>query len=247
MQKKTEEIKKLIHSIDFYTNEVISTLTVSKDSYRELISVALFKRCHSFCQSVDQTIHSGFSPSSKVLLRAAMESVFWLVAMSYDEEWALKFAYLDELSRLKNFNKMQNVKKEELKQTILQAFPDNFRDIIKQVIEKNGIKRITTEQVANAAKMNDWYTIVYSVLSATTHSSIRDIENLYITDEKKNIIGINTGPDFDQYESICIGICETMFYALLAIERIFKVGTAQFVKDSMDRLDHIVEKKLTIG
>lgn len=234
--------KDLMSSIDVFAKEVMDSLAVKKDNYQELSAAALFRRCHSFCQAIDMTIHKGFSPSSRVLLRAAMESVFWLVAISYDEKWALKYAYLDELSRLKNYNKLQRVENEDLKETIIKAFPENFKGQIKESIENNGIQRVSTEQVAKAAKMNDWYTIGYSVLSATTHSSIRDIENNYIVNEHKDIIGIKTGPDFDEYESTCVGACETMFYSLLAIERIFKVGTAKFVAGAMDKLDVIFPK-----
>ena len=232
----------LLHNIDEFSSEVLMKLSVNKSSYQELTASALYQRCYSFYKTIFLTVHQGFPSSAKVLLRSAMESMFWLVAISYDESWAEKYVFQDELARLKSYNKAKLITNDDLRKEVLKSFPNDFSDTLKQKIKEKSIQRISIEQVAKASKITDWYHTGYSVLSSSIHSSSRDIESNFIVNDDKDIVGIKVGPDFTDYDSICIGACETMFHSLLAVERTFHIPTAEFVGNSMDAMDIVFPK-----
>ena len=222
-------------------------LAVSPDDVQQVLAASLFARTLSTVQAAVLMIERGMPTQARILLRAAMDSVFNLVAVCLSAEYGQRFLAADQISRRKMFRKATMWHSPEL-QTVSQdtATDEKLAEINADIREANA-RDLTSEEAAKAAGLHDWYLTAYAVFSFAVHSNVRDLESHLVIGDKNKILGLKNEPDLSESDALLTTSAELLLKALRSVGQLFGVDAEHFYKDTYQELRQLHETRQADG
>jgi hypothetical protein len=211
-------------------------LNVHKHSLSETLSAVMYARTLTTYQGVLVLLERGMEQQAKMLLRCAFESLFPLVAISRDANFADRILVSEELERLKGLNKLIRYWE---RSGDPEGEIENARKLageIKTQLAKVDGKKLSIVDTAEAAGLVDWYDTVYSLLSNTVHSSIRSLEDHLHVDANGDVEAMKNEPSYEDAGKLLATGLESMLHALLAASAVFGGDVEEFVEGSSGRI-----------
>ena len=92
--------------------------------------------------------------------------------------------------------------------------------------------------------MHDWYLTAYSVLSATVHTKVKDLERYLVLNDKNEITEFRWGPDDQDVEEILMTLIQGMLTALNCARSLFEQKQESEVAAFQKRLNSLVKERL---
>jgi len=214
----------------------------NKDKQEVLVSTLYIRTLNNYQASI-LLAERGMMPQSRVIVRAMVEALFSLCAIAKSEKYADDFILEDQKNRLKYLNKFRQLhgglppdaNKEEV---------ELLEKQLKEEIRAGEIKEKSTEQWSKDAGMHDWYLTAYSVLSATVHSKVKDLERYLALNDKNEIVEFRWGPDDHDVEEILMTLIQGMLTALNCERSLFEQKQESEVSDFQERLNSLVKERL---
>jgi len=209
---------------------------------KELIVSCLFPRTMELFQGTYLLISRGMIPSSNVMLRALIETMFVLVAASKNDEALEAYILNDEVERLKAANKII----EDKTNTFSEVPIEDARRIkaeLKKKIEAQKIRKYKTEDFARKAGLHDWYLTVYAVTSQSVHAAVKDMEQYLDIDTNNVVKSIKFVPTDKGTTAILTTACNALNMALNAFLSVLGLDTA-ICNENATSLQPFMEKAL---
>jgi hypothetical protein len=178
---------------------------------RELTVSCLFPRTMELFQGTYLLISRGMIPSSNVLLRTLIETMFVLIAVAKDDDALDAYILNDEAERLKTANKVIHDK-----HGAILGIPIEDAERIKAEILEKQIKKWSVEEFARKAGLYDWYLTVYAFLCGPVHAGIKDLEQYLNLDEHNQVKSIEFVPTDKGTTTILATACNVQNMALHA-------------------------------
>jgi hypothetical protein len=178
---------------------------------RELTVSCLFPRTMELFQGTYLLISRGMIPSSNVILRTLIETMFVLVAITKDNDALDAYILNDEAERLKTANKVIHDK-----HSAILGIPIEDAERIKAEILAKQIKKWSVEDFAKKAELYDWYLTVYAFLCGPVHAGIKDLEQYLKLDENNKVESIEFVPTDKGTNAILTTACSAQNMALQA-------------------------------
>jgi hypothetical protein len=178
-------------------NEVCQTsmfeLKANSKDVQTVLTATLYSRVVTNYQSVIVLCERGMRAEARAMLRVMLETIFNLCAVAKDQQLAKDFVLEDQVQRLKFLNKFRTLHGGHLPPDVDPREIDQLDQELKADVVN--IKPRKTEQWAREAGLHEWYLTVYSVLSGSVHSKVRDLERYVVRDGEGNITNFQWGPD----------------------------------------------------
>lgn len=189
---------------------------------QKVISTILFSRILSHFQGVILLTERGMVTEARSLLRGMLDATFACVALSKHESLVEEFVNDDLWQRLKCLNSFRALPKAIKKQhrignTKLIKQAENLQ---KEIDEKQ-IKPLTTEYLAQKAEMLSHYNTLFVLLSSSTHSRVRDLEQHLGNEAIDKFDTLFWGPDVSGLNEVLFPACELLFIAAKGISNLF--------------------------
>jgi hypothetical protein len=112
---------------------------------------------------------------------------------------------------------------------------------IETEIKEGNIKKLPIVCWAEKAGLLDWYNSIYSTLSNTIHSNVRDLEHYLILNPQNQIREFNWGPDDTGTEDVFITSFQAIITCLSAVVEFFNQRQMDKIKSFQNRLDEITK------
>lgn len=177
--------------VNEFCQAAMSQFAVHNRVPQEVYTAALYMRALSNYQSVILLCERGISAEARAMLRVMIETVMKLCAIAKDAQLANDFMLEDEKERLTLLRKFRKLHGGQLPPNV---DVKEFEQLERQ-LQKVKVKRRNKEDWAKEAGLHDWYLTAYSVLSASVHSDVKDLERYFDVDHQGTIKGFNWGPD----------------------------------------------------
>ncbi len=168
---------------------------------QEHLAVALSFRLLSLFESSIILTERCMVNETKTKLRAMMEALFILRAITIDETMAERYYDNNILEKLKTLRRYKRYGSEALLKGL---------DLDKRIEELDGIKRqkrivgLTTETLAQKAGLSDFYVSAYPVLSWTVHSNVIDIGQYISGKSDEEIEGVSWHPQMEGIDQLLL-------------------------------------------
>lgn len=242
VRDQNRELFDQLYRVNDHAISLQSQAVVVPDDMQGLVVATFFSRTVSNIQASVILIERGLSSQAKVVLRAAMESLFGLRAC-LDEEFCERLIVADAVKRKKHFRKAEQLVQNGVipdVDGILAA--DVFAQIEADIAETNA-RDITTAEIAKAAGLYDWYIGVYAMFSASVHSTVRDLTEHVLVDDHSEISALANGPDVDACAGLLICGIEQMLMASTAAAAYFGFDHLEYWEQEHESLRLLVEKE----
>jgi len=209
---------------------------------QELLAVALFIRLLSLFESSIILTERCMVNETKVQLRAMMEALFTLRAITIDKTMAERYydnnilQKLDTLSRYKRYSSGPLLKGLDLDKRI---------EELDRMKRQKGIRRLTTETLAQKAGLSDFYVSAYPVLSWTTHSSVIDIGQYIRGKSDEEIEEVSWHPQMEGIDNLLLTAMECAIIGLRSVNELFILGAAGEIGEYSQRYHKLAEKLTT--
>jgi len=178
---------------------------------------------------------------TKIQLRAMMEALFTLRAITIDETMAERYydnnilEKPNSLSRYKRYSSDPLLKGLDLDKRI---------EELDRMKRQKRIRRLTTETLAQKAELSDFYVSAYPVLSWTTHSNVIDIGQYIRGKSDEEIEEVSWHPQMEGIDKLLLTAMECAIIGLRSVNELFILGVAEEIEEYFQRY-HKLAKKLT--
>jgi hypothetical protein len=206
------------------------------EDLQQKLVMALFGRTLSNTSAAMFLAEHGYEVQCKIVQRTALEALFSLVAIAGDSKIAEAFAQAQERELKRRVFKSKLWSK-ELRSTVESRLnSDTFRKV-EDLAKSTKAKNISTEEMAKAAGLHDWYLTAYTVYSASVHANIIDLEEQYVLSEDgSEIVGMRSGAIVDNLHGLYLNASEILLKGLEVMETVFQVETKEFRSHMLKRL-----------
>lgn len=224
-------------------HEVLFNIDAHNQDIEEVLIASLFLRTIHTYQGVILLVERGMIAQARMLARCMFDSLFPLCAIVRDEnrEVYREFVLVDHITRRKfvrKYRKLATAEEKNLK--ILEDLETELESEIKD----GDIKEIRTVDWAEKAGLLDWYNSIYSTLSNTVHSNVRDLEHYYVRNHENQIKEFKWWPDDTGIEDIFITVFQIIITCMLAVAEFFNQRQIDKIKGFQQRLDDITRRCL---
>ena len=211
---------------------------VHNKDVQEMLTAALYMRTLSNYQSVILLCERGMAPERRAMLRVMLEAVVKLCAIAKDDPQLTKdFVLEDQSERLRLLKKFRRLYGGRLPPNV---DVNEFEQLERQLeAEKRTIKVRTTEDWAKEAGLLDWYLTAYSVLSASVHAGVKDLEHYFVIDKQGNIKEFNWGPDDRGMKDHLATAIEGILIALQCAAGFFKLTKNEAIDEFRQRVQQL--------
>lgn len=156
----------------------ILSLQVHNRDSRQLFVSSLLARSFQLHLACLQTTEGGLEAPSDVLLRALLETVFTLCAIARRPDTLEHYVSADHKARLTLLNAARASKSQGFAAAKAAATDERKSELETQVA--SSLPPLGVEELARRADLHDWYDGIYRVLSQTSHSTVRDMEQYFV-------------------------------------------------------------------
>ncbi|MFC3652829.1 DUF5677 domain-containing protein [Dyella humi] len=202
-------------------------VVVAPEDMQGLVVATFFSRTINSIQASVILIERGLSSQAKVVLRAAMESLFGLRAC-LDGEFCERLVATDAVKRKKHFRKAEQLVQRGVIPDVDGVLTKDTLAQIEADIAETNARDLTTADIAKAAGLHDWYLGVYAMFSASVHTTVRDLTEYILVDGNGEIAALTNDP----YLKACAGLL------ICAIEQMLMASTAAAAYFGFDHLDY---------
>jgi len=212
----------LIDNINILGQRLMLSLEPPSGDGQRVIVTILFARILSHFQGVVILAERGMVAEARSILRGMLDATFAGVALSKHKNLLQMFIDDDLYQRIKGMNSIialpKNIKKKHrIGNTKLKK---QIAEIQKEIDGKN-IKPLTTEFLAQKAGMLPYYNSLFVMLSSSTHSRARDLEQYLADNDYSDIEALHWGPDVSDLNYVLQPACELLFKAARAVSDLF--------------------------
>jgi Family of unknown function (DUF5677) len=237
IEKKYPELLQLAHEVNSFIWSYQHTLDINNEELPEVLGGTLYFRSVSHYQGLLLLLERGMLPQSQIMLRALIEALFSLVAISNDNSNAKKILESDEherkaaLIKLNEFRKPQNPNDPDIE------FTETKIAKIRTEIECKKTKKLKSIDKANDADMSSWYQTVYALTSFAVHSSPISLEShLVINEDDKKIKEFINEPEIIGANLAILYGVGAMLKAVSSISKILSIDEPVQLKQFNKRL-----------
>jgi uncharacterized protein DUF5677 len=229
-----QELFKACVDLNREGHQLIGRLHVEPDDERQVLIACLLARCLDHYQAVILLAERGMKAPASASLRHLLEAVFTLKAVARSDDMLRAYILDDEKQRLKLMRKAKTTTGSDF-EALRKAVRDD--DLVSMQTVQEGIQKIKTEDLARVADMENWYRVMYALLSYSVHSHVRDLEQYLKLDEQRNFIGLQLEPDYSDTPLLLAtaGICMTLAVADTAV--VFGIEPEAAVKSRVKDFD----------
>lgn len=146
---------------------------------QHVATALLWARCIEHMEALHTLARASMLTAASVILRALFEAVVTHNAICRNPSLVTSYIAEDDVQRRKLLRKLAKVGDPRFA-----ALADPA--LLKQVesdIAKTGAIELSTLELAKMAGMEDWYNIVYALLTGPAHTKLRDLERHLVPDE----------------------------------------------------------------
>jgi hypothetical protein len=214
----------------------------NKDKQETLVA-ALYIRVINTYQAALLLAERGLMSQARILSRSLIEALFSLCAIAKSEQFADEFILEDQRNRLKYVNKYRKLHggiPPEVSKSEVELLEKQLQKEIKEL----EIKSKSTEQWSIDAGMHDWYLAVYSVLSDSVHSKVKDLERHLVINGSNEIKEFNWGPDDHDIEKILMTLIQGMLTGLKCTFSLFNLIHEPEITAFEENLSKLVKERL---
>lgn len=174
----------------------LASFKVNPTNGKQVVSLTLFVRLLQLYESAIWLAQWGMGPGSRAVLRAQLETVFILGAISKDDAALTRYITQGDLQRLKLVNTLERTNSPILA-NLDRVRAQEIKAEITQRVDSDEIKPIATEEFARMAGLQEWYDTAYRLLSGAVHTSVRDIERAHLISTEGELKEIHSRPSAD--------------------------------------------------
>ena len=149
----------------------LSGLEVPKEIQPVLVA-SLWARCLEHYEAVIVLGEQGLITPAWVSLRALLETLFTIAAVSKDAEVRDLYVKEDAVQRKKLARKLREVTPPEFRKYVDPGFEKKLDD----EVAASKAHSLSTKFLAERAELLDLYLVVYALLTGPAHSKIRDLQ-----------------------------------------------------------------------
>lgn len=204
-------------------HELLFEADVRNRDLQHLIIVALFLRVLEHYQATIILLSKGLIGPSKSSLRSLLEATFITRNVALGDEATTAYINTDLVERKKQINKALNNDYDnfrELRDEITQEIVSNIDD----KIEHHRAKKLSIEEQSKRAGMHDWYTTLYSHLSQSAHTSVRELESYLIRDESGEVQSFRYAPGLKEVPHLTLYTAHLVLLSASAVDQTLEVG-----------------------
>jgi hypothetical protein len=212
---------------------------VPRDYLPALVAAVSYMRTLTNIEAAVVLILRGMDPPGRILLRAALESLFKLKAVERDRNVTNSIVAGDDEFRRKLLEKFKRIDDPNLKDELDRIGP--LKSEMADKFKEWGVKLLNVEQMAAKADMTAVYLSTYPVLSDTVHAGIRDLETRHVETRDGEIVTLRNEPEVDNLELLFLMATEFLITAVEAFGSILQLDLGNFVDDSQRALKTLAD------
>lgn len=221
MKDNRREYASLFELAEKFNSDCYSMLETARPhnkDKRELLVSCLFPRVMELFQATYLLAARGMIPSSNVMLRSLIETMFVLVAITNDNDALESYILNDERERLITAKKIINDTTSSFSDIPLEEVI-RVKSEIEKKLDGKKLPKLTTEYFAKKADLYDWYLTVYAVTSKTVHAAIKDMEQYLDIGPEDKVTSIKFTPTGHGTLGVLTTACNALGMALEAFLR----------------------------
>ncbi len=211
------EVNRECHSLIFNEADIRN-----KDG-QGMLAAALFLRVLQHFQAGMLLLSKGMVASGKVAIRAELEAVFALGAVTADEANFRAFVNDDLRERLDLIKKAQKYDYAILKPLRDAVTDEQFAQLSREAQNAGVANKVTTSLLSRQAGLHDLYVSVYSLLSRSVHSGVGAVDAYLIADSNGDVREIEYAPELDEVGDTLLTACDFLLLASDAICHQFEI------------------------
>ncbi len=237
-----KELFDRLYRVNDHALSIQHRVVVAPEDMQGLVIAAFFSRTINSIQASVILIERGLSSQAKVVLRAAMESLFGLRAC-LDEEFCERLVAADAVKRRKHFRKAEQLVQKGVIPDVNGVLTEDLLAQIEVDIAETNARDITTAEIAKAAGLHDWYLGMYAMFSASVHATVRDLREYMRVDGKGEFAALANVPDLEACAGLLICAIEQMLMASTAAAAYFGFDQVEYWEQEHEALRLLVEKE----
>ena len=210
-QTENSELYDFYLDINQFAHKKVFELSIHDDNGQEVIASSLYMRLLSQYQSVLILSERGMVNEAKIILRAMLDGLFILSAISKDEKYMRYYINEDIDKRIELLKYIKDNKEEFFEYANTVMTKEEIQSLLlelkekKETLEKEGFKRkkrLSTREWAELSGMEEMYYKIYSQFNYAVHGLARELEQYVIKNDSGDISGLNWGPDAEGFDII---------------------------------------------
>ncbi|MCW5604686.1 MAG: hypothetical protein KIT18_09095, partial [Burkholderiales bacterium] len=154
-------------------------LRIHPNKLEESLGAVLYARTLAFIQSTALLLEHGLPVQARTVLRASLESLFPLAALTKDRSLASKLLASHNADRRTLVDRIQRWQNPVLRASI----DSKLSEADLAAIASGTGKAINIYELAKVADMEDWYLTLYTLLSFAAHSKVSDLDRHVVVNE----------------------------------------------------------------
>ena len=229
LHQQNAEWFELCESINKFSLGITSKIVCHRNSRSECLVAALFLRVISTFEATIILINSCITIESQILIRALMESLFALRAITLNENIAEEY-----------YQYNLKIKKQALEHLLKSPsgvdkskLPEIYKSVkeLETQIELRKIKNVSVKYLAEKGDLLDYYYTAYTKLSWTVHSNILDVGQTHMVGKSDNYIdSIHLSIQIDDVDTPFLTALECLVIALRSVNNFFKTNVESDIK-----------------
>ncbi|MCM2395213.1 DUF5677 domain-containing protein [Rhizobium sp. S95] len=204
-------------------HDLLFSATVRNHDHRAVIIATLFMRCLDHYQATIILLGRGVIPDAKVTLRALVECIFKMRAVSINSSSLEIFIKQDLLYRLKSMNNARNNSYSNIDEARSKITDDDIAQL-KAEVKRRGAKEIKIVEWSRLADMHEWYIAHYTLLSDAIHTPVRELEAYLVLGEDSEIKQLRYAPALDDIPLLLLTAAQCLLIGASSFDKTFELG-----------------------
>jgi hypothetical protein len=217
----------LVRSINAHAVKAQYEANVHSRYLPELVAITVYMRTLTNVQAAVLLLLHGMDVPARIVLRAAMESLFKLKAVERDPNVVNAMLRADDDFREGFFKNLKEFDSPNV-QAELELIAEQPPSEVSQQLKEWGVQKLSVKKMAERADLFDLYLTAYPMLSDSAHAGVRDLEQHHLeTDGKGTILAAKNEPGVEDLELLFALAAEFLIIALEGHAKIFELDYAQ--------------------
>jgi len=209
--------------------KLMLALAPPKSDWQRVSASLVFSRVVSHFQAIILLAERGMLPEARSLLRGMLEGAFTVVAMVKSRDVANEWMNDEIVQHKKRVSSFRHLPLHlrDAHGIDVRTIDTKLSDLESQIATL-GVRKLTTEYLAQRAEMLDYYNTIYVILCSSSHSRVADFESHVEIDDRQNFVGMKWGPDVSGIDDILYPACELLLKCSDEIASLFELGSHSF-------------------
>lgn len=232
----------LAERVNSFAHKCMFDLDIHNKDFQELLAAAAFIRALSIFQGTVIMLERGMIYEGATLLRSLIEVMFVVCAAADDPQFAKDYILSDGAKKLTLMKKLLR-SSEEIREIVSDQVSLEEVGKLRNDLKANGIVDFQVSNIAERTEYNDWYTVVYTLLSQmAAHPTSRSLDKYLCASSEGDVESFLWGPDVYGIDCLMTSAIEGMIIVLGHVSKLF--GKAWSVSlDAFHETLHELHKK----